>query len=181
MHQNTRAAIAEGRRLWVERMREAKARGEIDRFPGGRRARGLPPLSRDPTIRRSQRLIEKMMAKRAIGLPANSLPSRSKGEKLSAAADLGLDIARQILELGVNPGDPKVLAIVQRTALEVIAQQIRVEQGLLPQNDTREMGEAVSQMTIEERARLKATLDEQQRLLDIARARAVAMKGAENG
>jgi hypothetical protein len=39
------AARVEGRRRWVERMREAKARGEVERFPGGRRKRGLPPGS----------------------------------------------------------------------------------------------------------------------------------------
>jgi hypothetical protein len=50
-HPNSRVARLEGRRQWVTRMRAAKARGEIERFPGGRRAKGLPPLSRDPTIR----------------------------------------------------------------------------------------------------------------------------------
>jgi hypothetical protein len=45
-------------------MRAAKAAGLIEKIPGGRRARGLPPLSPDPTIRKAQRLIEELMAKR---------------------------------------------------------------------------------------------------------------------
>jgi len=59
---DTGAAIAEGRRRWVERMRAAKAQGEIDRFPGGRRKRGLPRLSKNPIIRKAQRIVEKAKA-----------------------------------------------------------------------------------------------------------------------
>src|SRR6516165_1029493 len=58
------AAMVEGRRRWIERMRAAKARGELARLPGGRRSRGLPKLSRDKKIRRAQRILEKKMAAR---------------------------------------------------------------------------------------------------------------------
>src|SRR5215471_1172341 len=57
-HTNSRSARLEGRRLWVEKMRAAKAAGLIEKFPGGRRARGLPQLSKNPTIRKAQRLVE---------------------------------------------------------------------------------------------------------------------------
>jgi hypothetical protein len=71
-------------------MREAKARSEIDRIPGGRRKRGLPPRSKDRIIARGQRLIEQAiaeMAKAKKNLPA--VPERpweekTVGEKFSA-------------------------------------------------------------------------------------------------
>jgi len=62
-------------------MREAKARGEIERFPGGRRKRGLPPLSKDRTIRKAQRLVEKMMATRVKGLPARARGGHVEGRQ----------------------------------------------------------------------------------------------------
>jgi len=61
-HVNSRVARLEGRRRWVERMRAAKAAGQIDRFPNGRRARGLPLRSKDPIISRGQQLIERAIA-----------------------------------------------------------------------------------------------------------------------
>ena len=126
MHDNTRAAIAEGRRRWVERMREAKERGEINRFPNGRRAKGLPPLSKDPKIRKAQRFVEKAMAKL---VPSDGRPwtEMSKAEKLGRATERALDCVRDILELGIDPSDAKTLAIVKDTALNIISQQIRLD------------------------------------------------------
>jgi hypothetical protein len=68
-----------------------------------------------------------------LGTPEPDRPweTLSKAEKLSRAADLALDAARQILELGVDPRDPKLLAIVKDTALSVIAQQVRVDTAVL--------------------------------------------------
>jgi hypothetical protein len=42
-------------------MRAAKAAGLIERFRNGRRAKGLPPRSRDRIIARGQRLIEQRL------------------------------------------------------------------------------------------------------------------------
>jgi|307.fasta_scaffold466305_1 hypothetical protein len=67
-------------------MKAAKERGEIAKIPGGRRARGLPPLSKDPTIRKAQRMVEKMKATRDVAVPAKAWGEMGKGEKLSAAA-----------------------------------------------------------------------------------------------
>jgi hypothetical protein len=84
-HQNTAAAINEGRRRWVERMRAAKAAGQIARFPGGRRTRGLPPLSKDPKIRRAQRIVENQleMARRKKQLLIPLPPSRGKSSAVA--------------------------------------------------------------------------------------------------
>ena len=70
-------------------------------------------------------------------LPSGELPAvpaerpwdqMSKGEKLSAAADMALDIAKAILELGVDARDPKILGHVKETALTLISQQMKVDQ-----------------------------------------------------
>jgi len=125
-------ALQAGRTRWVERMREAKARGELERFPGGRRKRDLPPLAKDPIIRRAQRFIEAMMSGRELTEgEARPWPTLSKAEKLGAVTDVALDIAREILALGVDPRDTKILQIVKDTALSVISNQIRVDTAVL--------------------------------------------------
>ena len=94
-HPNSRAALLEGRRRWVERMRALKARGEIERFPGGRRARGLPRLSKNPIIRKAQRIVEK--AKAMVDQAIATVPERpwselSHPEKLALETGVSLDI-----------------------------------------------------------------------------------------
>ena len=59
----------------------------------------------------------------------------SKADKHSAATDLALDIVRQILELGVDPSDVKLLAQVKETALTVISQAIRLGESELRMRD----------------------------------------------
>jgi hypothetical protein len=140
MHSNTRAAMAEGRRRWVERMREAKARGEITRFPGGRRARDLPPLSKDPTIRRAQRIIEAAMAERElVAVPDRPWSELTHPEKLNRETGTALDVAAKILNDGakmldrdgLEGMDIKLLALVKDTAMQIIANQIRVDTAVL--------------------------------------------------
>jgi len=82
-HPHSRAARLEGRRRWVDRMREAKARGEITRFPNGARARHLPPLSKDPIIRRAQRIVEawRQFTLRTSGVrPKAAIPACALGD-----------------------------------------------------------------------------------------------------
>src|SRR6516165_12568476 len=151
-HEN--AALQAGRARWVERMRQAKDEGLIDRFPNGRRPgvpNGAPPA--DKHIRRAQLVIERLrdMVKKAVpalptdvlpALPADAVPAKpweemTKAEKLSVATELALDNVRQILELGITPEDVKLLAQVKDTALTIISQQIRIEENVLrpPQDD----------------------------------------------
>jgi len=105
-HSNSRTARLEGRRSWLERMRRAKAGGLIKKIPGGRRAKSLPRLSTDPTIRRAQRIIEAQMEKRELPIPDSPALSaerpwheKSRGEKLAKNADLSLDFNNQLLNL----------------------------------------------------------------------------------
>jgi hypothetical protein len=114
-----------------------KVEGLVTRVWGGSpwRARGLPPLSKDPKIRKAQRIIEaelemaRTRKKKQSALTPAPKPwaELTRGEKLERAADAGLDRAWEILALGVNPLNRKILAIVQNTALTVISRQIQIE------------------------------------------------------
>ena len=106
-------------------MHAAIAAGEIAKFPcgGNRRAQGLPPLSKDRIIAKAQRMVEQQMSKRAALVAAGL----TKAERLSAATDTALEVATEILALGVDPADPRILAIVKDTALSIIATQARLD------------------------------------------------------
>jgi hypothetical protein len=84
-------------------------------------------------IARAQTLMEKIiMARKADpALPAADThwQNMTKAEKLSAATDLALGIVHQILELGIDARDVKLLSQVKDTALSIISQQIRVDEG----------------------------------------------------
>jgi hypothetical protein len=115
-------------------MNAQKAAGVIARLPCGRRPRGSPKRPKGPIIARAQRIIEAVMAKRSVpatppgaSVAAKPWAEMTKAEKLSANTDLSLDVTRQILELGVDPSDPKVLGHVKDTALTLIGQQIRLD------------------------------------------------------
>jgi hypothetical protein len=128
MHENTRLARAAGYQRWVARIREAKARGEIERFPGGRRKRGLPPLSKDRRIRRAQRIIEAKMAK-AVVAPVSDA---SAAELLSSATHVSLVRVQELLNREIDPAqDYRLYALQISTALSTIASQIRIESAAL--------------------------------------------------
>ena len=123
-------------------MREAKARGEIERFPNGRRARHLPKLSRDPTIRRAQRIVEKMKAGAdhdIAAVPERPWSELTHPEKLDKETGLALDIAAKILNDGVQllerdgleGADIKLVTMIKDTALQVISTQVRVDNAKL--------------------------------------------------
>jgi hypothetical protein len=141
-HPNSRAARLEGRRRWVERMNEAKAAGLITRFPNGARARSLPPLAKDKTLRRAQRILEKAkaMADRDIAKPAERPWSElTHPEKLDKETGVSLDITAKILndgaELlerqGLTGTDIKLVTLVRDTALAVIGNQIKIDTATL--------------------------------------------------
>jgi hypothetical protein len=145
-HENT--ALQAGRARWVERMRLLKARGLVAKFPVGRKPGSAGRTrSKDKTIARAQRVLKTvaMAINRTRGLAPfvepgaapGSLPARplSKADKHSLATDLALDIVQQILELGVDPSDPKILAQVKDTALTVIGQAIRLSENELRRVD----------------------------------------------
>jgi hypothetical protein len=163
---NTLAALQAGRARWVERMRLLKARGLVAKFPVGRKPGSSGRTrSKDKAIARAQRVLKdvRMVINRTRGAvpflePGGgaALPARplSKADKHSAATDLALDIVRQILELGVDPSDPKILAQVKDTALTVIGQAIRLGESELrlrePARSVREFYEHYAHITAAE-------------------------------
>jgi hypothetical protein len=127
-------------------MRAAKERGEIERFPGGRRSRGLPPLSKDRIIPRAQRAAEKRMAERAM-VPRDERPweELSMGEKLARAADTALDrLYDDILCGKTDLDDPKAKRLLLDAALGVISQQVRVDTTVLASRAMRQSGRELS-------------------------------------
>jgi hypothetical protein len=145
MHPNTAAAIAKGRRWALERRRKLKAASQVDRVWGGsRRAKGLPPLSKNRKVRKAQRLVEARMAERKraalVAVPGSDLPvlpaerpwaEMSKGEKLAAATDRALDVAKAYLDMPVDADNLRLASLQSSLALEIIGYQIRVESGAL--------------------------------------------------
>jgi hypothetical protein len=132
MHDNTRAAIAEGRRRWVDWTREARARGEIERFPGGRRARGLPSLSKNPIIRKAQRKLEQRKAQMARGVVVIPSTDATKAERLGTATDRSLGRVQEILDEEFDPREEfKQYQLQMNVALSVIASQVRLDAAAL--------------------------------------------------
>ena len=80
-------------------------------------------MSKDKHIRKAQRLVEAQMSQRAAIVAAGL----TKAERLSAATDTALEVATEILALGVDPTDARILAIVKDTALSIIATQARLD------------------------------------------------------
>jgi len=118
-------------------------------------------LSKDRTIRRAQRILERLMAEQTgvqattnEAVPPRTWDDLTKAEKLSRAADLALDCARQILELGIDRSDVKLLAQVKDTALNIISQQIRLD--------------ALKELQVRGDAPAAKVRDEEQRLLALA-------------
>ena len=141
-HPNSRAARLEGRRLWVERMRAAKAAGLIERFPSGRRARGLPPRPKDRIIARGQRLVAQAiaeMAKAKKNLPAvpeKPWEEKTVGEKFSANFEDALDFSHEVLNRNTNWEDIELLKLKKEIALAAQSQAIRIRVAeLSPRSD----------------------------------------------
>jgi hypothetical protein len=125
-------------------MMALKAAGGITKLPCGRKPRGTPRRSKDKVVARARRLVEEIVSVKksqpqpspgplsapaaGVALPAQPL---TKADKLSRTTELALDIVQQILELGVDPSDVRLLAQVKDTALTIISQQIRVDEGRL--------------------------------------------------
>ena len=128
-HPNTCAAAIEGRRRWVERMRRAKAAGLIERFPNGRRAKGLPPRSKDRIIAKGQRLIEQAIAmtKALPAVPDKSWEEMTDGEKFASNFSASLDFSHEVLNRHTNWEDTELLKLKKEIALSTQAAAIRVK------------------------------------------------------
>jgi len=120
----------EGRRRWVERMRAAKAAGLIDRFPNGRRAKGLPSRSKDRIIARGQRLVEQAIIEMEKTLPA--IPEPPWDEQNDAQFWAGnfrraMYFERRVLDRPDDWGDMEFMRIKREVALAETGQTVRMK------------------------------------------------------
>ena len=113
----------------MERMRAAKERGEIEKIPGGRRARGLPPRSKDRFIARGQRLIEQAIAmvKALPAVPDKSWEEMTDGEKFASNFSASLDFNHEVLNRHTNWEDTELVKLKKEIALSTQAAAIRVK------------------------------------------------------
>jgi hypothetical protein len=140
-----------GRARWVERMRLAKARGLIAKFPNGRRSRGAPPRSKDRNIAKAQRMIEEINMARSAGgnLPQPDTPT-SPAEAYFHAGGRAIEVAATVLasqidfkqlvdpEWLADPEHRKIAAVLLKAAslqtnlaLGIISGQIRIDEARL--------------------------------------------------
>jgi hypothetical protein len=136
-------------------MRAAKARGEIARFPNGRRRgvpNGAPPA--DKHARRAQLVIERlrdMARKSAPALPADALPAQppTVADRQADNLDRALDVVGQILALPVDPENIKLLAQQKDAALTTISQSIRIDETRLRAAQTPDVGDYEQMFEVE--------------------------------
>jgi hypothetical protein len=120
-------------------MRAAKAAGLIAKIPGGRRARGLPPRSKDRIIARGQRLIEQAIAEMEKTLPAvtnKSWEEMTDGEKFASNFSASLDFNHEVLNRRTNWEDTELLKLKKEIALSTQAAAVRLRTAeLAPRSD----------------------------------------------
>jgi len=119
-------------------MKAAKAAGLIERFPNGRRAKGLPPRSKDRIIRRGQRLIEQAIAmtKALPAVPDKSWEEMTDGEKFASNFTASLDFNHEVLNRHTNWEDTELLKLKKEIALSTQAAAVRLRTAeLAPRSD----------------------------------------------
>ena len=122
-------ARLEGRRRWLERMRLAKARGEIDKVPGGRKP-GVRGRVRSPDPRgvRLERAAERTIVVVLKDLPVAQKPDTelSKDEAFSEELREALLHNLAILRRPIDWGDIEILKLKTTVALSVQSQAVRL-------------------------------------------------------
>jgi hypothetical protein len=111
-------------------MRQAKAAGLVEKFPNGRRARGLPPRSKDRIIARGQRLIEQAIAEMEKTLPAVSdkpLEQQSDAELFAGNFRRSLLFSRDVLDRPDDWGDMEFMKMKRDIATSVQSAAVRIK------------------------------------------------------
>jgi hypothetical protein len=137
-HPNTRAAAVEGRHRWLERMRQAKAAGLIEKIPGGRRARGLPPRSNDRIIVRGQRLLDRMIEdmEKLPTIPDKPPEQQTDSELFGGNFRRSLLFSREVLDRDTNWEDVELLKLKKEVALATQTAAVRIKVAeLAPRSD----------------------------------------------
>jgi hypothetical protein len=139
------AARVEGRRRWVEQMRQAKAAGLAARFPGGRPPAGryTAPPGTDRVVARARRVIEqeqqamrKKIAPDPAALPATvPRPEPSHGDRLHDLTGKALTVINDVLDAPCAPDNYKLMSLKKDAALSILGAQIKVDVGKVRQDN----------------------------------------------
>jgi hypothetical protein len=110
-------------------MREAKAAGLIEKIPGGRRARGLPPRSKDRIIARGQRQIDRMIEEmgKDLVIPDKRREEMTDAELFASNFRKSLYFSREVLDRDTNWEDLELLKLKKEVALSTQAQAVRMK------------------------------------------------------
>ena len=114
----------------MQRQKAAKAAGLIKKIPGGRRARGLPPRSKDRIIARGQRLIDQAIAEMEKTLPAvldKPLEQQSEAELFAGNFRRSLLFSRDVLDRPDDWGDMEFMKMKRDIATSVQSAAIRIK------------------------------------------------------
>jgi hypothetical protein len=136
-----------GRARWVERMREAKAMGLIERFAGGRQPKAKPRV-----VKRRGKVIER--ARAVVARPRAEPPAvavspwneQTHAEKLNTLTGMALDKTREILELPCDTQNLKLLSIQKDAALSILSTQTKVDDNRLRARETDMMPELLRRL-----------------------------------
>ena len=127
------AARVEGRRRWLERMQLAKARGLIEKIPGGRKpgVRGRV-RSPDPRAARLERTAEKAieMALKVLPVPLDKPPEEMTDAELFAGNFReSLLFNRAVLKqpIDLSAPDPEILKTKREVALATQTAAVRIK------------------------------------------------------
>jgi hypothetical protein len=132
-HPNSRAAKLEGRRQWIERQRLAKARGLIEKIPGGRipgvRGRVRSPGPREARLERTaEKAIE--MALKDLSVPLDKPPEQMTDAELFAGNFReSLLFNRAVLRQPIDLSDPnpEILKTKREVALATQSAAVRIK------------------------------------------------------
>jgi hypothetical protein len=130
----TIAASQAGVERWRVKMRLLKQQGLVERFPQGRKKRGTPKRSSDPTIRRAQIVLEKIMAKNSFA-PARVaageiIPTeQAQAERIAGLACQALEVIQMVFALPLpdpeHPSFMKMVSAKKDAALSILSLQLK--------------------------------------------------------
>src|SRR5215469_15863224 len=124
------AAMIKGRVRWIERMREAKRLGLIEKIPGGRPKKGAVVKSAVKEVNQARAVVASRRASILVE-PEKPWANQTHAEQLNTLTGKALDVTRQILDLPGDPGNLKLLSIQKDAALSVLSTQTKVDENRL--------------------------------------------------
>jgi len=122
--------MIKGRARWIERMREAKRLGLIEKIPGGRPKKGAVVKSVVKEVNQARAVVASRGASIPVE-PEKPWATQTHAEQLNTLTGKALDVTRQILDLPCDLGNLKLLSIQKDAALSVLSTQTKVDENRL--------------------------------------------------